>query len=94
MTDKIALCAKHIALPTTQITACSPEHGPETIECARDEVLASAGLLDVIRECEQETNKPDAYIVACFGDPALMPLRNSPKLQCLVLHKLPFMPPV
>ncbi|MBC7001478.1 aspartate/glutamate racemase family protein [Photobacterium sp. BZF1] len=71
MTDKIALCAQHIALPTTQITACSPEHGPETIECARDEVLASAGLLDVIRECEQETNKPDAYIVACFGDPAL-----------------------
>ena len=71
MTDKIALCAEHIALPTTQITACSPPHGPETIECARDEVLASAGLLDVIKECEQEDSKPDGYIVACFGDPAL-----------------------
>ncbi|MCQ1060941.1 aspartate/glutamate racemase family protein [Photobacterium sp. ZSDE20] len=90
MTDKIALCAEHIALPTTRITACSPLHGPETIECARDEVLASSGLLEVIRECEQEESKPDGYIVACFGDPALDAVKELTKAPVIGIAQAAF----
>lgn len=69
MTEKIALSAQAIALDNTQITASSPEHGPESIESAFDEVIASAALLDVVREGEEQ--HVDAHIIACFGDPAL-----------------------
>ncbi|CAM2880463.1 aspartate/glutamate racemase family protein [Vibrio mytili] len=69
MTDKIAISANSIALPTTQIIASSPQHGPESIECAFDETLAAAALLDVIRSGEEQG--VDAHIIACFGDPAL-----------------------
>lgn len=69
MTEKIALSATSVALESTQIMASSPEHGPESIESAFDEVIASAALLEVIREGEAQ--KVDAHIIACFGDPAL-----------------------
>lgn len=69
MTDKIRVSAESVALVTTKIVASSPKHGPESIESAFDEVIASAALLDVIRE--GEVKKVDAHIIACFGDPAL-----------------------
>lgn len=69
MTRQIGVAAQSIALATTKISASSPEHGPESIECAFDEVIASAALLDVIRAGEE--NKVDAHVIACFGDPAL-----------------------
>lgn len=69
MTEKIASSAKSVALATTDIIASSPTHGPESIESAFDEVIASAALLDVIRQGEEQ--KVDAHIIACFGDPAL-----------------------
>ncbi|CAH0529225.1 aspartate/glutamate racemase family protein [Vibrio hippocampi] len=69
MTDKIALSAAQIAQPGTEIRAISPEHGPESIECAFDETIAAAALLEEIRKGEQLG--VDAHIIACFGDPAL-----------------------
>lgn len=67
MTDKIATSALLVANSETEIMACSPLHGPESIECMRDEVLASAALLDVI--AEGEARQVDGHIIACFGDP-------------------------
>jgi len=69
MTENIGISAQSVALQTTKVTASSPKHGPESIECAFDEVIASAALLDVIRDGEAE--QVDAHIIACFGDPAL-----------------------
>ncbi|TEW54463.1 aspartate/glutamate racemase family protein [Psychromonas sp. RZ22] len=69
MTEKIANSARAVAINTTEIIASSPKHGPESIESAFDEVIASAALLDVIREGEAQ--QVDAHIIACFGDPAL-----------------------
>lgn len=69
MTDKIAISAQTVALPGTEIIASSPVNGPESIECAFDETLAAAALLDVIRTGEEQG--VDAHIIACFGDPAL-----------------------
>lgn len=69
MTHAMALSAQSIALESTQIIACTPEHGPKSIECAFDEVIASAALLDLIEQGKQQG--VDAHIIACFGDPAL-----------------------
>ncbi len=69
MTEKIAASAISVALDSTKIIAVSPEHGPESIESAFDEVIASAAVLDVIKKGEEQG--VDAHIIACFGDPAL-----------------------
>lgn len=69
MTLKIAQAAQSVALDGTYIIAVNPEHGPESIECAFDEAIAGAALLDLIRQGEQQG--VDAHIIACFGDPAI-----------------------
>ncbi len=69
MTDKIVAMARSIALNETQVTGVSPLHGPLSIECALDETIASAALLDIVAQKEREG--ADAHIIACFGDPGI-----------------------
>ncbi len=69
MTDKLSISAQQVALPSTQIHANSPTNGPESIECALDETIAAAALLEQIKLGEEQGM--DAHIIACFGDPAL-----------------------
>ena len=69
MTDKIAQSAQSVALPTSDILARSPAHGPESIESAFDEAIAGAAVLDVVADGEQQG--VDAHIIACFGDPSI-----------------------
>ncbi len=69
MTDAISVSAAAVALPSTNIFAVNPSNGPMSIESAFDETIASAALLDVIKEGEDKN--VDAHIIACFGDPAL-----------------------
>jgi len=69
ITEKIRSAALSVAHDDTCIIARNVAHGPETIECAVDEVLASAGVLDLILQGEQD--HVDAHVIACFGDPAL-----------------------
>ena len=68
MTDKIAALAKIVASSGTQIIAVSPQMGPATIE-SYDEALSAVGVLEKIRQ--GELLGVDAYVIACFGDPAL-----------------------
>ncbi|MFD1383131.1 aspartate/glutamate racemase family protein [Rhodanobacter aciditrophus] len=74
MTDAMATSAHQAALPTTQILASTPLHGPQSIECALDEAIASAALLDLIQAGKEQG--VDAHIIACFGDPALEAARE------------------
>lgn len=69
MTLKIAQEAQSVANEGTYILAVNPEHGPESIECAFDEAIAGAALLDLIRQGEEQG--VDAHIIACFGDPSI-----------------------
>lgn len=69
MTEQMAKAARSVALDTTTIIAAQPADGPVSIECARDEVIASAAVLDEIARAEKQG--VDAHILACFGDPAL-----------------------
>jgi len=69
MTKKIGSTARAVALSSTKIIQSSSLHGPESIESAFDEVIASSALLDVI--IEEERGCVDAHIIACLGDPAI-----------------------
>ncbi|MEM5529805.1 aspartate/glutamate racemase family protein [Gammaproteobacteria bacterium AS21] len=69
MTQSMVQSVQDIVLPGTQIIASTPLHGPKSIECAVDEVIASAALLDQIQIGKEQG--VDAHIIACFGDPAL-----------------------
>src|SRR5690242_3218208 len=74
MTDKIAASAHAVAGSDTQIIAVSPQMGPATIESYYDEALCAVGVLEEIRQ--GEPLGIDAYIIACFGDPALYAARE------------------
>jgi allantoin racemase len=74
MTAKIGEAARHVAAPGTEILAVSPEGGPVSIEGHYDEAVSVIGVLEEVRKGEAEG--ADAYVIACFGDPGLLPARE------------------
>ena len=74
MTETIGEAGRSVARPETEIVAVSPAFGPASIESYYDEFLCAPGLLDEIRSGDDEGF--DAFIVACFGDPALHACRE------------------
>jgi len=74
MTDKIGACARAVARAGTEIVAVSPNMGPVSIESHYDETLAAVGVLSEIASGEQQGC--DGYVIACFGDPALLAARE------------------
>ncbi|NHC35830.1 aspartate/glutamate racemase family protein [Scytonema millei] len=74
MTQKIALAAKAVASPDTEIIACNPTMGPVSIEGHYDEALSVVGLLEEIHQ--GEATGVDGYVIACFGDPGLLAARE------------------
>jgi len=74
MTEKIGACARTVARPGTEVVAVSPAMGPVSIESQYDEALAAIGVLDEIASGER--NGCDGYVIACFGDPALLAARE------------------
>ena len=73
MTDEIGHAARAAAGPGTEIECVQPEAGPRSIEGAADEVLAAYHTLDVVASTR---GRYDAYVIACFGDPALAACRE------------------
>ena len=71
MTANIAVAARRIAAPGTEIVALTSPHGPASIEGYYDEAMSLAGLLQAVREAEDY----DAVIIACFDDTGLDALR-------------------
>lgn len=69
ITKKIWQASMSVAHAGTEVIAKNVAHGPDTIECAVDEVLASTGVLELVLQGESEG--VDAHIIACFGDPAI-----------------------
>jgi len=73
-TDKIQTIAQQYALPTTQAVAVNPAYGPRSIESIYDELLSSAGTLEIA--LEQRENY-DAFVIACYSDhPTVYALRE------------------
>jgi allantoin racemase len=74
MTEKIGAAARAVAAPGTEIVAITPDHGPVSIEGHYDEALSVIGVLEAVRAGEAEGS--DGYVIACFGDPALLAARE------------------
>jgi len=71
MTAAIAASASAVARPDTVVEATNPPHGPPSIENDDDERRCIPGLLAELRtaSARPQADRPDAYVVACFGDP-------------------------
>ena len=79
MTAAIAESAEAVARPATVIEAVNPLDGPASIENDADERRCVPGLLEAIlaADARNAEQRPDAYIVACFGDPGLEEARAA-----------------
>jgi allantoin racemase len=73
MTAAIGATAATVAHHTTVVEAINPDVGPASIENDDDERLCVPGLLDEVRTAagRPPESRPDAFVVACFGDPGL-----------------------
>ena len=74
MTDSILKCAQKHASPGTQLFAVTASFGVSSVECYVDEYLAAPAVLREILRGEEMGM--DAYIISCFGDPALQAARE------------------
>jgi allantoin racemase len=75
MTTAIEASARSVARPDTEIVAVNPLGGPASIESEEDERRCVPGLLDEVRKALESDEPPDAYVIACFGDPGLEQVR-------------------
>lgn len=73
MTDDIGRVARAAASPGTEIACVSPAGGPRSIEGFTDEVLAAYHTVDTVASTKGDY---DAYVIACYGDPALSACRE------------------
>jgi allantoin racemase len=73
MTDAIAVECRRSAREGTVIDVKSPARGPRSIESYTEDALASAATLELALE---HRNDYDAFVVACFDDPAIRALRE------------------
>ncbi len=78
MTAAIAASAEAVARPATLVEATNPVDGPASIENDDDELRCIPGLLAQVQAAASRpsAHRPDAYVVACFGDPGLEQARE------------------
>lgn len=75
MTAAIAAAARDVAAGGTEIVPVQPSFGPLSIEGHYDEAFAAAGVAEQVRLAVPW--RPDAVVVACFGDPGLDAAREA-----------------
>ncbi|WP_044871240.1 aspartate/glutamate racemase family protein [Pseudomonas sp. LFM046] len=74
MTAGIAEAARPLLRPGNQLLAVTNSAGPASIEGHYDEALSVPGLLQAIRDGEQDG--AEGHVIACFGDPGLLAARE------------------
>jgi Asp/Glu/hydantoin racemase len=73
MTADIGESARRHALPTTEVDAFSAPWGPRSIESHVEEAPAAAAPLETVARHRDDY---DAFVLACYGDPALYAARE------------------
>ena len=73
MTDSVAQIAAKHAGNNTVIEAVHPEYGPRSIEGHFEEQLAGVATMETVAKHRDDY---DAFIIACFGDPAVAACRE------------------
>lgn len=72
MTRDIEANARAVADSATVVEAVNPPEGPPSIENEDDERRCVPNLLaEIERAARRTADTPDAYVIACFGDPGL-----------------------
>lgn len=64
-TERIQKIAQQYAFPGTEVVAKNPLTGPRSIESIYDELLSSAGTLELLID---ELDNFDAFVIACYSD--------------------------
>ena len=72
MTDKIAIVARAVARPDTEIVAASSQDGPASIQGFLDVATCVPGLLKEVARHKDV----DAIVIACFDDTGLDAVRS------------------
>jgi allantoin racemase len=73
-TERIQAVAEQYAAPGTEVVSLNPASGPRSIECVYDELLSSAGTLELAL---QHIDHFDAFVLACYSDhPTIYALRE------------------
>jgi allantoin racemase len=88
MTDEIGRVATAAAASGTEIECVSPPGGPRSIESFADEQLAGYHLLDVVATTR---GRYDAYVIACYGDPALAAAREVAEVPVVGIGEASFL---
>ena len=71
-TTEMVTAASAVLPDDAELTALTAPRGPSSIETAAEEVIAAAEVLELVA-----TNRDvDAYLIACFSDPAVEPARE------------------
>ncbi|WP_157962472.1 aspartate/glutamate racemase family protein [Homoserinimonas sp. OAct 916] len=73
MSAAIAVECRRYARETTDIDVVNPERGPRSIESYTEDALASSATIELV---EKHKDEYDAFVVACFDDPAIRALRE------------------
>lgn len=79
MTERVVEAARPAARPDTVLLAVTPTEGVPSVESHVDEVHGAASVLREVERLEalDRPDRPDAYIVACFGDTGLPGAREA-----------------
>ena len=79
MTASVVAAATPVARPTTELVGVTPAHGVPSIESHIDEVHGAASVLAEVQRLESgdEAERPDAYVIACFGDTGVPAVREA-----------------
>ena len=64
-TERIQKIVQQYALPSTEVAAMNPSSGPRSIESIYDELLSSAGTLELVIA---ELDNYAALVIACYSD--------------------------
>ena len=79
MTEKIAIAARAVARPDTEIVATNSQNGPASIQGFLDVATCVPGLLaEVVRHPDV-----DAIVIACFDDTGVDAVRTLVKVPVL-----------
>jgi len=64
-TSRIQSITNEYTFPTTQVVAKNPASGPRSIESVYDELLSSAGTMELLIS---ELDNYDGFVIACYSD--------------------------
>lgn len=71
------VAAARMAAPHADVVGTHPSRGVASVESHTEEAWATIGVLEQIEVAEASATRPDAYVIACFGDTGVMAAREA-----------------